>query len=143
MNRIYPKVPVCAVGAIIFKQDSVLLVKRGKAPAFGKWSIPGGAVHLGESLENAITREVREETCLEIRPVQLAKVVDRIFKDEDGNIQYHFVIVDFLCEVLGGEPKPCSDAADVGYFAVTNLDLLDMTEGTVAVICEVYRNQFP
>jgi 8-oxo-dGTP diphosphatase len=143
MNRIYPKVPVCAVGAIIFKQDSVLLVKRGRAPACGKWSIPGGAVHLGETLGYAVTREVREETCLEIRPIQLAKVIDRIFKDADGNVQYHFVIVDFLCEVLSGEPKPCSDAADIGYFAVTNLDVLNMTEGTAAVIRDVYQNQLP
>ena len=143
MNRIYPKEPVCAVGAIIFRQDSVLLVKRGKEPAYGKWSIPGGAVHLGETLENAIIREVREETCLEVRPIQLAKVVDRISRDEEGSIRYHFVIVDFLCEVLNGEPKPCSDAADIGYFAVTNLDVLNMTEGTAAVIREVYQNQLP
>jgi 8-oxo-dGTP diphosphatase len=143
MNRIYPKVPICAVGAIIFKGDSVLLVKRGKAPAYGKWSIPGGAVHLGETLENAIVREVQEETHLEVRPVQMAKVVDRIFKDENGNVRYHFVIVDFLCEVISGEPKPRSDAADVGYFELANLNFLNMTPGTAEVICEVYQNQLP
>jgi 8-oxo-dGTP diphosphatase len=141
MSRIYPKVPVCAVGAIIFKEDSVLLVKRGKAPAYGKWSIPGGAVHLGETLENAIIREVQEETRLDVRPVQIAKVVDRIYKDENGIVQYHFIIVDFLCEVLSGEPKPCSDAAAVRYFKIAQLDLLNMTAGTAEVICEVYQNQ--
>jgi ADP-ribose pyrophosphatase YjhB (NUDIX family) len=139
MSRVYPQNPTCAVGAIIFKQDSVLLIQRGSAPALGKWSIPGGAVHLGESLEDAIMREVQEETRLTVRPKRVGKVVDRIFRDEGGRVQYHFVIVDYLCEVLDGEPQPGSDAAAVGYFKVADLKGLDMTEGTAEVIQEVYR----
>jgi 8-oxo-dGTP diphosphatase len=141
MNRLYPKNPVCAVGAIIFRDDSVLLVQRGKAPALGKWSIPGGAVHLGERLEDAVVREVEEETRLIIRPKGIGKVIDRIFRDEGGEVQYHFVIVDYLCEVLEGEPQPGSDAAAAGYFKISDLDTLDLTEGTAEVIREVYRSQ--
>jgi mutator protein MutT len=141
MSRLYPQNPVCAVGAIVFKQDSVLLIQRGKAPALGKWSIPGGAVNLGESLEDAVMRELQEETGLTVRPMRIGKVVDRIFRDEEGRVQYHFVIVDYLCEVLEGEPQPRSDAAAVGYFKITELESLDMTKGTAAVIREAYRSQ--
>jgi 8-oxo-dGTP diphosphatase len=141
MSRVYPQNPICAVGAIIFKQDSVLLIQRGKAPSLGKWSIPGGTVHLGESLEDAVVREVQEETRLTVRPRRIGKVIDRIFRDEEGRVQYHFVIVDYLCEPLEGEPQPRSDAAAVGYFKIKDLEGLDMTEGTAEVIREVYRSQ--
>jgi len=141
MSRVYPENPVCAVGAIIFKQDTVLLIQRGKAPSLGKWSIPGGAVDLGERLEDAVVREVEEETRLAVRPKEIGKVIDRIFRDEGGGVQYHFVIVDYLCEVLEGEPQPGSDAAAAGYFKISDLDALDLTEGTAEVIREVYRNQ--
>jgi 8-oxo-dGTP diphosphatase len=140
MSRSYPQNPVCAVGAIIFRRDEVLLIRRGKAPALGKWSMPGGAVNLGEGLEEAVVREVEEETGLKVRPVRLGKVVDRIFRDEEGCVQYHFVIVDYLCDVLDGQPQPKSDAAAVGYFKITDLESLDMTEGTAEVIREVYRS---
>jgi 8-oxo-dGTP diphosphatase len=141
MSRVYPQNPLCAVGAIIFKQDSVLLIQRGQAPSLGKWSIPGGAVRLGERLEDAVVREVEEETLLKVRPKRIGKVIDRIFRDESGRVQYHYVIVDYLCEVLEGEPQPGSDAAAVGYFKIADLGGLDMTEGTGEVIREVYRSQ--
>jgi len=141
MEQIHPQNPICAVGAIIFRRESVLLIKRGKAPALGKWSIPGGAVHLGERLEDAVVREVEEETHLRVSPKYIGKVVDRIFQNETGRIQHHFIIVDFLCEILEGEPLAGSDAAAVGYFRLSDLDNLDMTEGTSEVIREVYRSR--
>jgi ADP-ribose pyrophosphatase YjhB (NUDIX family) len=141
IEQIHPQSPICAVGAIIFKQDSVLLIKRGKAPALGKWSIPGGTVHLGERLEDAVTREVEEETHLRVSPKSVGKVIDRIFRDESGGIQYHFIIVDFLCVVLEGEPLAGSDAAAVGYFKLSDLENLDMTEGTAEIIREVYLSR--
>ena len=141
MDRVYPKSPICAVGGIIFRDDSVLLVKRGKAPAVGKWSIPGGAVQLGERLEDAVIRELEEETGLKVSPQHISKVIDRIFRDAPGRVQFHFIIVDFLCEVLEGEPLPSSDAAAVGYFKISELDDLDLTEGTAEVIREAYRSQ--
>ena len=142
-HRDYPIAPICAVGAIIFKQDSVLLIQRGNAPGRGKWSIPGGAVHLGENLEDAVIREAREETQLAVRPIHICKVVDRIHRDASGNIQYHFIIVDYLCEVLEGEPQPSTDAAAVSYFKMEELKNLDLTEGAAEVIDEVYQNLLP
>jgi tetratricopeptide repeat protein/NUDIX domain-containing protein len=94
-----------------------------------------------ERLEAAVVREVEEETCLKVSPQRVGKVIDRIFHDGSGRVQFHFVIVDFLCEVLDGEPLPSSDAAAVGYFKISELDDLDLTEGTAEVIREVYRNQ--
>jgi len=85
-------------------------------------------------------REVHEETGLTVRPKRIGKVIDRIFRDEEGRVQYHFVIVDYLCEALDGEPQPSSDAAAAGYFKIADLESLDMTEGTAEVIREVYRS---
>jgi 8-oxo-dGTP diphosphatase len=141
MNRAFPSSPVCAVGAIVFRQTSVLLVQRARPPGEGKWSIPGGAVHLGETLEEALVRELLEEAHVEVRPVRVSKVLDRIFRDSAGIISYHYVIVDYLCEIVRGEPKPGSDARDAGFFEVSQLDSLDMTEGTANVIREVYKDR--
>jgi 8-oxo-dGTP diphosphatase len=138
MPRFYPDSPVCAVGAIVFRGESVLLIQRGHPPAKGQWSIPGGVVHLGETLEDAIRREMREETGLTVQPVRVGKVLDRIEMDEQGRIYYHFVIIDFVCEILSGTPCPASDAVAMDYFPLDQLDKLDMTRGTAAVIREVY-----
>ena len=139
MTRTYPQAPVCAVGAIVFRGDSVLLIQRGKPPAQGKWSIPGGAVRLGETLENAVTRELREEVEMDVKPLWIGKVVDRIYSDSEGNIAYHYVIVDYVCEARAGQPQAGSDASDAGFFEVEKLDGMDMTEGTAQVIREVQR----
>jgi 8-oxo-dGTP diphosphatase len=139
MSRVYPETPVCAVGALIFRLDQVLLIRRGKAPALGQWSIPGGVVHLGETLEDAVVREVEEETHLTVRPRRIGKVIERIFRDEEGRVQYHFVIVDYVCEIVEGEPQFGSDATALGYFRIADLNSLDMTQGTAEVIREVYR----
>lgn len=137
MTRTYPQAPVCAVGAIVFRGDAVLLIQRGKPPAQGKWSIPGGAVRLGETLENAVTRELREEVEMDVKPLWVGKVVDRIYVDSEGNIAYHYVIVDYVCEARAGQPQAGSDATDAGFFDVKKLDEMDMTEGTTEVIREV------
>ena len=138
MNRVYPVAPICAVGGIIFKENSVLLTKRVKPPGQNKWSIPGGKVQLGETLEAAVIRELWEETSLEVRPIRVGKVLDRIFREPDGRVSFHYVIVDYVCHVIRGESKPGSDAADVGYFEIGTLDSLDMTDGTAEVIREVH-----
>jgi len=139
MTRTYPQAPVCAVGAIVFRGDAVLLIQRGKPPAQGKWSIPGGAVRLGETLENAVTRELREEVEMDVKPLWIGKVVDRIYSDSEGNIAYHYVIVDYVCEARPGQPHAGSDASDAGFVDVEKLDEMDMTEGTAEVIREVQR----
>ena len=139
MTRNYPQTPVCAVGAIVFRGDAVLLVQRGKPPAQGKWSIPGGVVRLGETLEDAVIRELREEVEMEVKPICVGKVLDRIYPDSEGKIAHHYVIIDYVCDAGAGQPRAGSDASDAGFFEIQKLDKIDMTEGTTEVIREVYR----
>lgn len=139
MTTAYPQAPVCAVGAIVFRGDAVLLIERGKPPAQGKWSIPGGVVCLGETLEEAVIRELREEVEMDVKPLGVGKVIDRIHTDSQGKIAYHYVIIDYVCEAGVGQPRAGSDARDAGFFQIEKLDELDMTEGTAEVIREVQR----
>jgi 8-oxo-dGTP diphosphatase len=139
MTRAYPPAPVCAVGAIVFRGDAVLLIQRGKPPAQGKWSIPGGAVRLGETLETAVIRELSEEVEMDVKPLWVGKVVDRIYKDSEGKIAFHYIIIDYVCEERAGQPQAGSDASDAGFFEVEKLDEMDMTEGTAEVIREVHE----
>ncbi|MFQ6078254.1 MAG: NUDIX hydrolase [Thermodesulfobacteriota bacterium] len=121
MKREYPDHPIVGVGAIIIKGEEVLLARRGKEPGYGQWSIPGGAVDLGERLEEAVIREVCEEVNLTIRVGEVVEILDRIFRDADGKIQYHYVLVDFLCEYLSGEEKPSSDALEVQWVPLSEI----------------------
>jgi mutator protein MutT len=121
MDRLFPERPIIGVGAVILDDDRVLLVRRGHAPLKGEWSLPGGAVELGETLVEALVREVREETGLEIRVRSVVEVVDRVHRATDGRIEYHFVIVDYLCTPLGGRLTPSSDAADACWARVGDL----------------------
>src|SRR5438552_13789207 len=100
--REYPVRPIVGVGAVVLDGDRVLLVKRAHEPLKGEWSLPGGAVEVGETLEAAVAREVREETCLEVEVGPLVEVVNRIVRDPGGRVEYHFVIVDYLCRPIGG-----------------------------------------
>jgi len=114
-TREYPTAPVVGVGAIVFQDGKVLLVRRGREPLKGEWSLPGGRLELGEHLEAAVIREVREETGLIVQVVRHAETLDRIFLEEE-RVRYHYVLVDFLCEVKGGELLCGDDAADVAWF---------------------------
>jgi len=140
MIRTYPETPVCAVGAIVFRGNAVLLIRRAKPPAQGKWSIAGGVVRLGETLEAAVVREVREEAGIEVKPLAVGKVVGRIYRDSEGKIAYHYVIIDYVCEARVGQPRAGSDASDAGFFEIEKLEEMDMTEGTAEVIREVQRH---
>lgn len=110
MRREYPEAPIIGVGAIILHENQVLLIQRGQEPLKGEWSLPGGALELGETLEQGIGREVLEETGLEVEPLQIVEVFDRIVRDESGAVQYHYVLVDYLCRVRGGTLCCASDA---------------------------------
>ena len=96
MSREYPDYPRVGVGAVILHEDRVLLVRRGKAPSFGKWSLPGGLVELGETTREAIAREILEECAIKIRIVDVCGVLDRVVKDDAGRVRYHYVLVDYL-----------------------------------------------
>jgi len=134
MKREYPDHPVIGVGGIVFKDDRVLLVQRGKEPALGQWSIPGGVVQIGETLKEAIIREMMEETHLEVEPVVLVKVLDRIFQDPDGRVSYHYVLVDFICRVKAGTVQPDSDAKDARFVRLDELFSYQIAPITLEVI---------
>ena len=104
MSREYPDRPIVGIGGVVWRGDRVLLIRRGKAPRLGQWSLPGGGQNLGETLVEGLTREVREETGLEIEAVELLAVVDLVDRDETGRVRYHYTLVDFMAEALPGEP---------------------------------------
>lgn len=114
MRREFPSAPIVAIGAVIVDAGRVLLVRRGSEPLKGQWSLPGGALELGESLCDGLVREVREETGLSVEPVELIELLDRIHRD-GGRVRYHYVIADYLCRVAGGNAKAATDAEDVRW----------------------------
>jgi 8-oxo-dGTP diphosphatase len=122
------------VGAVILRNDQVLLVQRGREPGYGLWSLPGGLVELGESLHAAIRREVREEAGLEVEAGDVVAVLDRVIRDAQGQIEYHYILIDLLCISAYGKPCPASDALDCRFVPVDALQLYPMTRGTADVI---------
>ena len=134
MNREYPDRPFIGVGAIIVEDGRVLLVKRGHAPLAGEWSIPGGVLEVGETLREATAREVLEETSLRVEPHILLGVYDRILRDTDDRTLYHYVLIDFLCRRLAGEPQAAGDAADLRWFRREEISDLQLAKDTAEVI---------
>lgn len=142
MDRRYPQQPMVGVGAIIFREDQVLLVQRGGEPAKGKWSLPGGLVELGESLHDAVSREVLEEVGLPVEVLDLVVVLDRVIFDEQGKIQYHYVLLDFLCQAEHHKtPIPASDALNCRFVPLCDLSEMNLTDGTTEVIKQAFVKQ--
>jgi len=133
-RRKYPDNPLVGVGAVIIGEDRVILIRRGKEPGYGKWSIPGGAVKLGESLREALVREVREETGLEVEVGPMLEVLDRIVKDNRGRVAYHYVLVDYVCSVCGGRLIPDTDALEVCWVSKDELECFDLPSITQKII---------
>ncbi len=122
------------VGAVLFDAGRVLLVERGRPPQQGKWSLPGGALEVGERLVDALRRELREETGLEVRVLEVVEVFERILRDEQGRPEYHYVLIDYLCEKTGGELRAGDDVRRAEWVERERLGEYDITEGTPAVI---------
>lgn len=128
MSRQYPKKPVVGVGAVILDGDKILLEKRKNDPSKGKWSVPGGLVELGESVEEAVVREVKEETGLEVYEPRLVDVVNYVSLGEKGAVIYHYVIVDYLVTVKSGKAKAASDADALKWVPFNEVEEYDLTE---------------
>jgi 8-oxo-dGTP diphosphatase len=128
LRKLYPKKPVVGVGAIILDGNKILLEKRKNAPSKGKWTVPGGLVELGESMEQAVIREVKEETGLEVYEPRLVDAVNYISLGERGAVRYHFVIVDYLVTVKCGKPKAASDADALKWVPLNEVEEYDLTE---------------
>lgn len=137
MRREYPEAPIVGVGAVIIHENKVLLIQRGQEPLKGEWSLPGGALELGETLEQGVRREVLEETGLDVEPVQLVEVLDRIVRDDAGAVRFHYVLADFLCRVNGGTLSCATDAVAARWVAHEELNshgIYRIAPFTVAVI---------
>nr|HID57732.1 NUDIX domain-containing protein [Desulfobacterales bacterium] len=140
MTREYPQAPIVGVGGVIFFRDGrVVLAKRGKPPAYGRWSIPGGAVHLGERLEDGLKRELLEETGIRVEVGPVVKVFDRIIKDDEGRIQYHYVLVDYLCFYSSGTLRPGSDILETALIYPSQMDRFNLLDETRALIDDAYQ----
>lgn len=139
-RREYPERPVVGVGGVVIRDGRALLVRRGSEPLKGQWSIPGGTLELGETIAEGVARELREETGLDVRVVDLIEVFERIFPGE-GRPQYHFVILDYLCEAsaAGDTPRPGSDVTDVAFAGEEELAQYELTPTATRVIQSAFR----
>jgi ADP-ribose pyrophosphatase YjhB (NUDIX family) len=134
MAREYPTHPTVGVGAVVVRDGKALIIKRAHEPRKGEWSLPGGMLELGESLADAARREIKEETGLDIEVGPIIETFDRVHRDDEGRIRYHFVIVDFVCWSKSGEAWPGSDAEDVAWVAAGQIDEYRVNAHAKAVI---------
>jgi ADP-ribose pyrophosphatase YjhB (NUDIX family) len=134
MRREFPEVPLVGVGAIIIEDDRVVLVKRLHPPLQAEWSIPGGVLEVGELVREAAIREAREETGLTVESGELLGVYDRVLRNAEQQVQYHYVLIDFLCRRVAGELAAASDAAEVKWFRREELPGLKLAADTLDVI---------
>lgn len=134
MNRDYPDRPFVGVGAVIVDGSRVVLVRRGSEPLAGEWSLPGGAVEIGETLTDCVVREMREETGLDVEVGPVIEVFDRITRDDQGHVQYHYVLVDYLCSAVTGTLQAGSDVDAAVWADESELSAYRLAEAVTTVI---------
>ncbi len=134
MKREYPDRPLIGVGAIIIDRGRALVVRRATEPLKGEWSIPGGVLELGETLRTGVVREAKEETGLDVLPIEVLDVYDRIVSDEQGKTRYHYVLIDYLCEVQGGEARAATDVSEVKWITREELETFPIADSAEEVI---------
>ena len=134
MKRDYPERPIIGVGAVIVAGDRALLVRRATEPLKGEWSVPGGALELGEKLRDGASREALEETGLQVDVGEVLDVFDSIFTDADGRTQYHYVLIDFLCRPLACEATAGSDVSEVKWVTESDLASTKLRDSIAQVV---------
>jgi len=139
VRREYPERPLVGVGGVVIRDERTLLVRRGSAPLEGEWSIPGGMLELGETILEGVRRELLEETAIEVRVLDLIEVFERVTRDEAGKLKYHFVILDYLCEAMGGEAQAGSDVTDVAWARESELSKYSLTPTATRVIQKAFE----
>ena len=144
-SREYPERPVIGVGGVIVDRGRTVLIRRGTEPLLGQWSIPGGTVEIGETLAEAVRRELREETGLEVHVLELIELFDRIYLENGAapsqqkkKPRYHFVIADYLCELVGGEPRAGSDVTDLAFARENELVKFHLTAKATSVVKKAF-----
>jgi 8-oxo-dGTP diphosphatase len=137
--RAFPERPVVSVGAVVVNGDRVLLIKRGQPPLQGQWSLPGGVVEIGETLREAVVREVREETGLEVEAGAVIEVLDRVQRADDGRVEYHYVIIDYRCLVRGGIMACASDAEAAEWVAAAEVSGYGVTPAVKRVVEKAFE----
>ena len=136
MSRSYPNRPIVGVGAVVFRDDRVLLIKRGKPPRMGDWSLPGGMQEIGETVFEAAAREVREETGVTISDIALIDVVDSITRDDDARVQFHYTLVDVVAKWRSGEPAGGSDAMHAEFMSFDEVSKIVLWRETHRIIAK-------
>jgi len=144
-SREYPERPVIGVGGVIVDRGRTVLIRRGTEPLLGQWSIPGGTIEVGETIEEAVHRELREETGLEVRVLELIELFDRIYFENGAAAaqdrkkpRYHYVIADYFCELIGGEPRAGSDVTDLAFAREEDLGKFHLTEKATSIVKKAF-----
>jgi 8-oxo-dGTP diphosphatase len=144
-SREYPERPVIGVGGVIIDRGRVVLIRRGSEPLLGEWSIPGGTLEVGETLEEGVARELLEETGIEVRVLELIEVFDRIYPEngptgaiEKKKPRFHYVIADYLCECIGGQPQAGSDVTDLAFAREDELAKFQLTETATRILKKAF-----
>jgi 8-oxo-dGTP diphosphatase len=138
-RREYPNQPIVGVGGVIISQGRALLIKRGGPPLEGQWSIPGGLLEIGETLMEGVRRELREETGIEVRPLELIEVFERIELDGNGKARYHYVVLDYFCEAVSGEAHAGSDVTDAAWARADELAQYSLPSTATRVILKAFE----
>lgn len=139
VRREYPERPIVGVGGVVIHNERALLIRRGRAPLEGEWSIPGGMLEIGETLLEGVQRELLEETAIEVKVLDLIEVFERVTRDEAGQLKYHFVILDYLCEAVRGDAQAGSDVTDVAWARESELSGYSLTSTATRVIQKAFE----
>ncbi|MGB6875641.1 MAG: NUDIX hydrolase [Candidatus Acidiferrales bacterium] len=137
-SREYPERPIIAVGGVVIHDSQILLIRRGQPPLEGRWSIPGGILEIGETIAEGIERELKEETGIQVRVLDLIEIYENVLRDKENELQYHFVILDYLCEFVEGTARPGGDVTEVVWASEQQLESLSVTGAAKRVIRKAF-----